>query len=251
MAHSSTPDNLSSILQCLANWLDSLETCLHHIEGQKTNPMIAATSPYTDGAEATKRPLFLSRQPPTKDKGKANTQAPASLKAKPAKKECSTKKGAIPAAAIPLPLTQTFSMEGKVNHHLITVVIPDDSAMHVISKGGKGLKQVHNISGAGVHAYTLAMGSCDEHHISIWGTSLQVGDALVVLGKHVAQKWVHPPKTKKTLHLLMPTSPIPCSQNNWPWCFHSLPVLLVHLPLDLLKSQLWKKTSNLTLTPLI
>ena len=37
------------------------------------------------------------------------------------------------------------------------------------------------ISSAQVHACTLATGSCNEHHISIWGTDLQVGDALIVL----------------------------------------------------------------------
>ena len=47
------------------------------------------------------------------------------------------------------------------------VVVPDDAAMHLIGKGGKGLKQVHNISGAQVHTYTLASGSRDERHISI------------------------------------------------------------------------------------
>ena len=159
MAHPSTPDDLSSVLQHLANQQDSLETHLDCIKGQKTTPMIAATGPYTDSAEATKRPPFLLRQPPTKDKGKANAQAPAPSKAKPAKKECSTKKGAIPAATIPFPLTQTFSTEGKTDCHLVTVVISENSAMHVIGKGGKGLKQVHDIPGAQVHAYTLATGS--------------------------------------------------------------------------------------------
>ena len=198
MAHSSTPDDLSSVLRRLADRLDSLETRLDRIEGQKTAPTIAAVRPFADSPEATKRPPFTERQPPTKGKGRANAQAPAPSKAKPAKKERSTKKGAIPSAVIPLPLAQTFSTEGKADRHLVTVVIPDDTAMHVIGKGGQGLKQVHDISGARVHAYTLATGSHDERHISIRGTDLQVGDALVVLGKRVSRKRVHPPKTKKT-----------------------------------------------------
>jgi len=198
MAHPSTPDDLSSVLRRLADRLDSLETRLDRIEGQKTAFTIAATAPFADSPEAAKRPPFTERQPPTKGKGKANAQAPAPSKAKPAKKERSTKKGAIPSAAIPLPLAQTFSTEGKTDRHLVTVVVPDDTAMHVIGKGGKGLKQVHDISGARVHAYTLATGSHDERHISIRGTDLQIGDALVVLGKRVSRKRVHPPKTKKT-----------------------------------------------------
>ena len=198
MAHHSIPDDLSSVLRRLADRLESLETRLDRIEGQKTAHTIAAVSTSADSPEAPKRPPVMSRQPPTKGKGKANAQAPAPSNAKPAKKERSTKKGAIPSAAIPLPLAQTFPMEGKADCHLVTVVVPDDAAMHVIGKGGKGLKQVHDISGARVHAYTLASGSRDERHIAIRGTDLQIGDALVVLGKRVARKRVHPPKKDKT-----------------------------------------------------
>ena len=114
MAHPSTPDDLSSVLQRLADQLESLETRLDRIEGQKTAHTIAAVSVSADSPEATKRPPVTSRQPPTKGKGKANAQAPAPLNTKPAKKECSTKKGAIPSAAIPLPLTQTFPVRGQV-----------------------------------------------------------------------------------------------------------------------------------------
>ncbi|KAF8817214.1 hypothetical protein BYT27DRAFT_7247751 [Phlegmacium glaucopus] len=122
-------------------------------------------------------------------------QAP--LKATSAKKEHPTKKGAIPSAAIPLLLAQTFPIEGKTDCHLVTVVIPDSAAQHIISQGGKGLKQVHDISGAQVNAYTLANGPIDECHVSIRGTDLQIGDALVVLGKWIARKKIHPPKLKK------------------------------------------------------
>jgi hypothetical protein len=73
-------------------------------------------------------------------------------------------------------------MEGKPDRHLVTIVIPDASAQHVVGQGGKGLKQIHDISGARVNAYSLA-GSNNERHVSIRGTDLQIGDALVVLGK--------------------------------------------------------------------
>ena len=178
-----TPDNLTAVLSRLADKLESLEARLDRIEAS-AGPSIAATSP-----EATK-------PPPTKGKGRAKApQAPS--KATPAKKERSTKKGAIPSSPVPLPLAQTFSTEGKTDRHLVTVVIPDASAQHVVGQGGKGLKQIHDISGARVNAYSLADGSRDERHISLRGTDLQVGDALVVLGKRLAQKKVRPPKTKK------------------------------------------------------
>jgi len=100
---------------------------------------------------------------------------------------------------LPLHLAQTFPQEGKPNHHLVTVAIPDVTAAHVIRQGGKELKQLHNISGAWVLAYMLKSGLRDEHHISIRGTNEQIGDALVVLGKRLAQKCVCGPTMKKTV----------------------------------------------------
>ncbi|KAF8802314.1 hypothetical protein BYT27DRAFT_7261092 [Phlegmacium glaucopus] len=185
MPSTPTPsDDLSSILQQLADRLDSLEVRLDHIEAS-AGPMIASTSTpfhgFADSQEASKVPPFRGASP-TKGKGRADApQAPS--KAKPAKKERPTRKGAIPYATIPLPLAQTFPIEGKTDRHLVTVVIPDSAAQHIIGQGGKGLKQVHDISGARVNAYTLADGPNDECHISIRGTDLQIGDALVVLGK--------------------------------------------------------------------
>ena len=60
----------------------------------------------------------------------------------------------------------------------------------------QGLRQIHDISGARVAAYTITAGSRDERHVSIRGTNVQIGDALVVLGKWLARKRVRNPKTK-------------------------------------------------------
>ena len=138
---------------------------------------------------------------PPSTKGKVRAQAaPTPSKAKPAKKAKPTKKGpAIPSNPLPLHLAQTFPQEGKPDRHLVTVAIPDASAAHVVGQGGKGLKQIHDISGARVSAYVLAEGSREERHVSIRGTDEQIGDALVVLGKRIARKRIHTPKPKKTL----------------------------------------------------
>jgi hypothetical protein len=189
MTSTPTPDNLTSVLARLADKLGSLEERLARIEASAGHT-IAATGLSADSQEATK-------QQPTKGKGRAKAPRPPS-NAPPAKKERPTKKGAIPSSPVPLPLAQTFSTEGKTDRHLVTVVIPDASAQHVVGQGGKGLKQIHDISGARVNAYTLVNGSRDERHVSIRGTDLQVGDALVVLGKRLARKKVRPPKAKKT-----------------------------------------------------
>jgi hypothetical protein len=192
MATTPTSDNLTAVLARLADKLESLEARLDRIEAS-AGPTIAAAT-FRDAPEASKVPPFTSKA--TKGKGRADAPA-APSKAKPAKKERSTRKAATLPNPVSLPLAQTFSTEGKTDRHLVTVVIPDSTAQHVIGQGGKGLKQVHDISGARVNAYTLASGSHDERHVSIRGTDLQIGDALVVLGKRIARKKVRPPKTKK------------------------------------------------------
>ena len=88
-------------------------------------------------------------------------------------------------------------MEGKPDHHLVTVVVPTDAAAHVVGRSGKGLKQIHNISGARVAAFQVTT-SPDERHVTIRGTDEQIGEALVVLGKRLARKRVHYPTKKKS-----------------------------------------------------
>jgi len=146
--------------------------------------------------------------PPTQGKARAHA-APAPSKTKPVKKDRPTKKAAIPSDSLPLHLAQTFPQEGKPDRHLVTVAIPDATAAHVIGQGGKGLKQLHDISGARVSAYTLTTGPRDERHVSIRGTDEQIGDALVVLGKRMARKRIHGPKTKKTVPGKSPSSAVP------------------------------------------
>jgi len=74
----------------------------------------------------------------------------------------------------------------------VIVAIPNPLATHIIGQRGKGLKQVHDISGTWISAYTLVEGLRNERHISIWDTDKQISDALVVLGKRI-----HAPKPKK------------------------------------------------------
>jgi len=191
MSSTPTQNDLATVLARLADRLESLEARLDRIEAP-AGPTIAAT--YAE--ETAKVPPFHSAEA-TKGKGRAKApQAPS--KAKPAKRERPTRKAATLPNPVPLHLAQTFPMEGKTDRHLVTVVIPDASAQHVVGQGGKGLKQIHDISGARVNAYSVASSS-DERHISIRGTDLQIGDALVVLGKRIARKVVRTPKAKKTI----------------------------------------------------
>ena len=193
MSSTPTSRDLTSILEHLAERLEAIEARLDSIEAS-AGPTIAAAHYEHDNGSKSSPPYKEAKA--TKGKGKSKT-APAPLKAKSAKKERAIQKAANLPNPVPLHLAQMFPMEGKPNRHLITVVIPDASAQHVVGQAGKGLKQIHDISDAQVHAYSVA-GSSDERHVSIRGTDLQISDALVVLGKRIARKKVRPPKMKKT-----------------------------------------------------
>ena len=171
---SATLTDLTAVIEALRRNVLSLEDRLGRIEHADRARIATVSMTPTS-------PLI----PPTQGKVHAKA-APAPSKAKPVKKDRPTKKTSIPSDSLPLHLAQTFPQEGKPDRHLVTVAIPDATAAHVIGRGGKGLKQLHDISGARVSAYTLTSGLRDERHVSIRGTDEQIGDALVVLGKRMA-----------------------------------------------------------------
>ena len=111
---------------------------------------------------------------------------PPSVPKAPKAKGKTTKPAAKPAPPA-FPMANTYTREGQSNRLLVTVVIPAMATAHVVGKGGKGLKQIHDIAGARVSAFKVAT-SPDEHHISLRGTDSQIGDALNVLGKRLARK---------------------------------------------------------------
>ena len=175
-------DALQATLTAIQAQLSSLDKRLQTLESGKR-----------PGA-ATVAAATTTSTPSTKGKKKVKA-VPAPPKPPKAKESRPTSK-ATTLPDLPLHLAQTFPQEGKPDRHLVTVAIPDASAAHVIGQGGQGLKQIHDISGARVSAYTLANGSRDERHVSIRGTDIQIGDALVVLGKRLARKRVRNPKAK-------------------------------------------------------
>ena len=175
-------DSLQATLTAIQAQLSSLDARLQALESGKPK-----------GA-ATKAAATTNLMPTTQGKKKAKAP-PATPKPPPAKEICATRKTAT-LPDLPLHLAQTFPQEGKPNRHLMMVAIPDALAAHVVGQGGQGLRQIHDISGARVTAYTITAGSRDERHVSIRGTDVQIGDALVVLGKRLARKRVRNPKTK-------------------------------------------------------
>jgi hypothetical protein len=184
-----TLSNLIAIIESLQHSVLSFEDRLSHMESTDHAHIVTVSmTPTSPPSTSTS----------THGKGKAKA-APAPMKAKLAKWDCPTKKPTMPSDALPLHLTQTFPQEGKPDHHLITMAIPDVTAAHAIRRGGKGLKQIHDISSARVSVHTLMSGLCNECHISIQGTDEQIGDALVVLGKQIAWKCICAPTVKKTV----------------------------------------------------
>ena len=175
-------DSLQATLTAIQAQLSSLDKRLQTLESGKPSGAAFKAAATTTATATTQG----------KRKAKAPPAPPKPSKAKEVR--AIQKSATLPD--LPLQLAQTFPQEGKPDRHLVTVAIPDASAAHVIGQGGQGLKQIHDISGARVSAYTLAAGSRDERHVSIRGTDVQVGDALVVLGKRLARKRVRNPKAK-------------------------------------------------------
>src|SRR6202040_3655831 len=73
----------------------------------------------------------------------------------------------------------------------MTCVIPDACAGHIIGRQGRGLKQVADISGARVAAFSVkdhAGPSFGQRHITIWGTEAQIGATFGVVGKWLARQ---------------------------------------------------------------
>ncbi|KAJ7645928.1 hypothetical protein DFH06DRAFT_1136092 [Mycena polygramma] len=79
------------------------------------------------------------------------------------------------------------------NRYSCTLVVPDAVVGHIVGRGGKGLHQAHDVSGAQLRAYTdKALPT--ERRVSIRGTDQQIGEALIALGKRFMRKRV---RTKK------------------------------------------------------
>ena len=147
MSSSPTCDQLTTVLDVLA----SLETAMASFSG--TSPPTV-----TIGQTHINIPEGFQSLPKKKGKGKVapppmphnphcSQHVPPSTPKAPKAKGPTTKPAAkrVPPA---FPLANTFPREGEHDRLLVTVVIPATAAAHVVGKGGKGLKQIHDISGA-------------------------------------------------------------------------------------------------------
>jgi hypothetical protein len=74
-----------------------------------------------------------------------------------------------------------------------TLWVPNYVAGHLISQVGRGLKLATNISKARIAVSGLLTEPGAAHKATIHGTREEVGRALVVMGKRIAQQWVTNP----------------------------------------------------------
>ncbi|KAK7016110.1 hypothetical protein R3P38DRAFT_2995150, partial [Favolaschia claudopus] len=77
-----------------------------------------------------------------------------------------------------IPLAETLpTAHDAPSRYSCTLVVPDSVVGHIVGRGGKGLHQSHDISGAQLRAYT-DKASPLERRVSIRGTDQQIGEAL-------------------------------------------------------------------------
>jgi len=95
------------------------------------------------------------------------------------------------------PLSAHHPRESSPDRFSASLVLADNLVGHVIGRSGRGLKQVADISSARVSIHSQEIDGHWECLVAIRGTDKQLGDALVVLGKQIAQKRVSIPKKKK------------------------------------------------------
>ncbi|KAJ7783385.1 hypothetical protein B0H14DRAFT_3507089 [Mycena olivaceomarginata] len=93
-----------------------------------------------------------------------------------------------------IPLADTLpTAADSPDRYVCTLVVPDVVVGHIVGRGGKGLHQAHDVSGAQLRAYT-DKASPAERRVSIRGTDQQVGEVLIALGKCFMRKRVRAKK---------------------------------------------------------
>ena len=87
-------------------------------------------------------------------------------------------------------------MEPTPERLLCTLSVPDAVVGHLIGRDGRGLKLTTDISAAYITVAKAPKGSTAPRLVSIRGTSEEIGKAVVVIGKRIAQHRVPNPRKK-------------------------------------------------------
>ncbi|KAF7292186.1 hypothetical protein MIND_01245900 [Mycena indigotica] len=118
----------------------------------------------------------------------------------------------IAAAHTSIPLAETFppTAPDTVTRFSCTLVVPDSAVGHIVGRGGKGLHQAHDTSGAQLHAYS-DRAAPGERRVSIRGTDQQISEALIALGKRFMRKRVRAKKQRQPPSAEGPAPPPPAA----------------------------------------
>jgi len=113
------------------------------------------------------------------------------------------------ARTVVAPLSAHYPRESSPDCFSASLVLADDLVGHVVGRGGRGLKQVADISSARVSVHSQEIDGHWERLVSVRGTDKQLSDTLIVLGKWIVWKRMTVPKKKKDSLLW--------SRQCWPW----------------------------------
>ena len=130
--------------------------------------------------------IILESKPPPPTAAPPSQGGPAPKKARAPRKVKSTAPTILSATKVPsFTIRTTTTLPAALEKIAVTVSIPDDLARHIIGHEGTGLHQIHDISNAKLLVYpTLVSG---VHLVSARGSSCEVGDALTIISKRLAQ----------------------------------------------------------------
>ncbi|KAG6883260.1 hypothetical protein C0995_012550, partial [Termitomyces sp. Mi166 len=103
-------------------------------------------------------------------------------------------------APLAIPLAQKLPLtNGQARHYECALKIPSSLVSHVIGHQGWGLKQAHDLSSSWLATFAIGpIGNEGRQFVTIRGTNQQIGEALVVIGKHIAKCQVRTPQKQKT-----------------------------------------------------
>ena len=186
-----TVKSLASIVLRLSKNVEALEARLGALESKIPPPTAAPTPPSAPGPTAGPAPK-KARAP-----RKAKTPAPTTLSTT-----------AIPSVNIRSATLQVAPVE-KIT---VSVSIPDELAGHLIGREGTGLRQIHDISHAKMSVHPQAVSGARV--VTARGSSREVGDALIVIGKRLARRRVRTPKKKSKTGTSTAAPPLPLSPGH-------------------------------------
>ena len=93
-------------------------------------------------------------------------------------------------------LVRSIASEAALEKCFVTLQVPDAQAGHLIGCAGSVLWQVHDYSHAKVSVAPLTV-LLDLRAVTIRGSTREVGDTLVAVGKWIARQRVRNPRDKK------------------------------------------------------